>query len=648
MDKMTPICQKGYSGTRYCQEVLISVIEGIEKCNLKKINGAVISLDIKKAFDSLAHSFLQGVYDFFNIGPRLKKWITLLSTNRKACVILEGGVTTNFFDLERGNAQGDTISPFLFNLGYQILLFKLELSLQIEGTLKESAGAVNAGVYAATGHTTLVSPDPKVTAMADDCTLLVKRSPENLQKIIEILGQFENISGLGCNLEKTVMMPVGSSEPIPQGILDLGFQIVNEITLLGAVIKNRGKCYEGNAESIRVKVRKQVNFWSRFNLSLPGRISIAKNLDELWKRELFNGACGKLFNVRKNKFEPANNPILYHIVSCFEKFIFGFTAKNENFKKAFIFENPSLTFDVANNNYLKREFFTNEEYSTHKAAILSLTVDNILNPDLSLKNHFEFQEVTGIVITDAKYNRLRGLVLTAIQNFSKTDFNRKRTDTVQNFCMRIKKGSKKYREVLTEKHPDVISANILRFAEISDQVINLENSIRLNGLWASNYLDNSTRTFMYKFHNNLLGTNTRVAHFVRNHQRTCTFCVLAREAEENDETILHLFFECRHIEQALNEFYNWLLRVNNAEVRRSDFFQGFRRECANQNRVLDLVTTIVKKFIWDCKLRYNLPNSRGMKTDFLLSYKNYYCTSAMVRNFTDKSKLFEGHQEIRF
>ena len=49
MDKMTHICQKGYSGSRYCQEVLISVIEGIKNCNIKKIKGAVISLDIKKA-----------------------------------------------------------------------------------------------------------------------------------------------------------------------------------------------------------------------------------------------------------------------------------------------------------------------------------------------------------------------------------------------------------------------------------------------------------------------------------------------------------------------------------------------------------------------------------------------------------------------
>ena len=139
MDKMTPICQKGYSGTRYCQEVLITVIESIEKCHKKKQRAALLSLDIKKAFDSLSHSYLQGVYKFFNFGPRLIKWLTIMCTNRKACVIIDEAVNTEFFDLERGNAQGDTISPFLFNLGYQILLFKLDLSLQIEGILSEFA-----------------------------------------------------------------------------------------------------------------------------------------------------------------------------------------------------------------------------------------------------------------------------------------------------------------------------------------------------------------------------------------------------------------------------------------------------------------------------------------------------------------------------
>ncbi len=291
MDKMTPMCQKGYSGSRYCQEVLISVMEGIEKCNTKKIKGCVISLDIKKAFDSLSHSYLQSVYKFYNFGPNLIKWITLLSTKRQACVILLGNNTTEFFNLERGNAQGDTISPYLFNLGYQLLLFKLDLSFQIEGTQTETArlvrtradaqlaGDLQAPPAAGQGRRTaeeVWNPDPKVVAMADDCTLLVKLTLSNLEEIINILNAFELISGLGCNIEKTSLMPVGVLEPIEQGVLNLGLEITNEITLLGANIKNDGICFSKNAENIHKKIKKQVNYWKRFNLSLPGRISVTK------------------------------------------------------------------------------------------------------------------------------------------------------------------------------------------------------------------------------------------------------------------------------------------------------------------------------------------------------------------------------------
>ena len=59
----------------------------------------------------------------------------MISTNRRACIILENGLLGEIFELERGNAQGDTISPFLFNLGYQILLFKINFDLQKAGLI---------------------------------------------------------------------------------------------------------------------------------------------------------------------------------------------------------------------------------------------------------------------------------------------------------------------------------------------------------------------------------------------------------------------------------------------------------------------------------------------------------------------------------
>jgi len=194
--------------------------------------------------------------------------------------MIDGQLNTDMFDLERGNAQGDTISPFLFNLGYQILLFKLELSLQIEGILSEFAALVEPAqdiVFLPHGNAQqVIVQDPKAFALADDCSLLLKLDPDNLRRVIEVLNNFENISGLGCNLEKTALMPLGVMGQVPQEIIDIGFEIKVEITLLGAKIKNTGICYSNNIELIIEKIRKQSNYWKRFNLSLPGRISIAK------------------------------------------------------------------------------------------------------------------------------------------------------------------------------------------------------------------------------------------------------------------------------------------------------------------------------------------------------------------------------------
>jgi hypothetical protein len=136
MDKITRVAQKGFSSTKYCQEVLIGIVDSINSLKNRKRSGALLSLDIKKAFDSTSHSYLQQVYKFFNFGPNFIRWLNLIGTNRKACIILENGVYSEFFYLERGNAQGDTTSPYIFNMGFQILLLKLTFDLQIEGLIE--------------------------------------------------------------------------------------------------------------------------------------------------------------------------------------------------------------------------------------------------------------------------------------------------------------------------------------------------------------------------------------------------------------------------------------------------------------------------------------------------------------------------------
>ncbi len=62
MNKLTPCCQKGYANGRYCQEVLKSVIDTIEKCRHLNKKGGVLCLDINPLpSGTLATFFLRAV-----------------------------------------------------------------------------------------------------------------------------------------------------------------------------------------------------------------------------------------------------------------------------------------------------------------------------------------------------------------------------------------------------------------------------------------------------------------------------------------------------------------------------------------------------------------------------------------------------------
>ncbi len=67
MDKITLVGQKGFSSTKYCQEVLIGIVDSINSLRFNRKNGALLLL----AFDSTSHSYLQQVYEFFILAQSL-------------------------------------------------------------------------------------------------------------------------------------------------------------------------------------------------------------------------------------------------------------------------------------------------------------------------------------------------------------------------------------------------------------------------------------------------------------------------------------------------------------------------------------------------------------------------------------------------
>jgi hypothetical protein len=124
--------QKGFTSDRHIQEVLMNVVEMISHCKSNGIAGAILSIDQAKAFDSISHKYMREVYKFFGFGPNFTKLLETLGNNRTACIAFDDGSYSAPIKLECGRAQGNTSSPTEYNMGQQILLFKIELCPEIK------------------------------------------------------------------------------------------------------------------------------------------------------------------------------------------------------------------------------------------------------------------------------------------------------------------------------------------------------------------------------------------------------------------------------------------------------------------------------------------------------------------------------------
>jgi hypothetical protein len=193
-------------------------------------------------------------------------------------VILEGGESSNLFELLKGTAQGDCPSPIIYNICAQILIFRIELDEKIHKLPVFQANRVANNVNKIFKHESNFETS-KNESFANDSTTLTYFEYSDLAALKHNLEAFSVLSGLKCNFEKTVVVRFGdiNSPPDPR-IAELGCTIENECTLLGFKIENKQDMYAKNFEKLAEKAKKTINFWKIFNLSLPGKIMVVKSL----------------------------------------------------------------------------------------------------------------------------------------------------------------------------------------------------------------------------------------------------------------------------------------------------------------------------------------------------------------------------------
>ena len=157
-------------------------------------------------------------------------------------------------------------------------------------------------------------------------------------------------------------------------------------------------------------------------------------------------------------------------------------------------------------------------------------------------------------------------------------------------------------------------------------------------VWNRNFFNNSTRTFLFKLHNNILGYNAAVSHFVRGHSSNCTFCTLSGNPEPNRETALHLFYGCRSTERVLNETFSSFLGANTV-LTRQELFVKFTKPEKPKNDTLFLIAKLFLKYIWDCKVRNGLPNTRGCIKSIRYELEIIKKISTEIRELVTLSRL---------
>ena len=89
--------------------------EGLHSAKTKNKKGAILKIDLSKAFDKVSWIYLRLLLTHLGFNYSFIKWIFACITTA-SFVVLINGAASHFFHAERGLRQGCRLSPLLFLL----------------------------------------------------------------------------------------------------------------------------------------------------------------------------------------------------------------------------------------------------------------------------------------------------------------------------------------------------------------------------------------------------------------------------------------------------------------------------------------------------------------------------------------------------
>ena len=257
--------QKGYVPQRFIGEVTRTTFDIFQHAKDKNLPGYILLIDFEKAFDSVSFQMIDSTLEMFGFGEYYREWITILLKDFQACINNSGNISSRF-PVGRGCRQGDPISGYLFILCIEVLA----IAFKAEGKIK---------AYQITAQLKHL-----LDQYADDLTMYLEWSDSyeqnfrNINAVLDVLEEFQSLSGLKANRDKTMLTVFGNKEDDSLLCEDLGIKWVTSFKLLGIHFDQTLENMEVNYENAIKKVKAVANSWKNIYVSIYGKVCVVKTL----------------------------------------------------------------------------------------------------------------------------------------------------------------------------------------------------------------------------------------------------------------------------------------------------------------------------------------------------------------------------------
>ena len=230
-----------------------------------EMDSLMVSLDAKKAFDSVEHKYIEECLAKFGLSNFVPIFRVLYSELRSD--ILINGKVVPGFKIKRGVKQGDSLSCILFVMAVEPLLRNIENNGQIEPVLSTNLGAL-----------------PKSFAYADDVTCVMRRNLSSLKTLFKEYERLTRRSGLELNADKTEIMKINQRNHLPHEEFNVDYLGTTHVVKCKPEVKINGIYFQlqenqmkdANVDAVIARADRHFRMWARRGLSTLGKVLIVK------------------------------------------------------------------------------------------------------------------------------------------------------------------------------------------------------------------------------------------------------------------------------------------------------------------------------------------------------------------------------------